>query len=1024
MPTAIIPIIAYAAGAITATALIVNLAIIAGSVALSSYQKRKAKSRANAAFDSAQVDRLVNIQTTIDTRKLLLGRVRTGGTIFFRSTVGNYKELLVECVALAGHEIDGIERIYFNDQPVDVDGAGNVLTAPYARMKNVSVPAPGTPLPVVGAVTVFEHAPVPGTVTVSRSGGPPADPDNPGLGNQQVLVDFVLSGTTLTIPTYDPQYTYWASYQYSFLESKARVRWKLGAPGQTADSRMQGLLPGVWTADHKATGIAYLIAEFDYDETAYPSGIPNITALVRGAKMYDPRNGLTQWSGNPALMMRHVIMHPAFGKRTSMTAAEDARIAAAVNACDTGISYTGSDWVETYRAAVVIPFGQPARDALDDLSQAMGGQWAYASGEFFIRAGVYQAPVMALTDSDLAVVQRTNDGSISQSPISISAHRSRNEKVNTILARIWDQAANYVQTPIQPFRADSLVAVDGAELAQEITMPAVFYAGQAFHISGIILRDGRDPLTVTLPFKLKAYQLELFDTVTLTLSRYGWSAKEFQILGRRLMPDGFIELTMKETAAAIYVYNAGFVPQGYADNSGLPRTWDITPPSITSITSGESDLIIQSDGTIVNGVRVTWSPILDASITSSGYVEVQYMLMTDGIWRSQTVPGADTQLVFVGVEDGAAIVVRARTKNAVAVSDWSRQIAHIVIGKTEPPPDIQNLSISGAVLTWSLPRRVPDLAGFVFRFHYGVNLDWGSAAPLHDGIVTANPWEPQTRPGGVVTIMGKAIDTTGNVSKNTANIVMNLGDPPIANIVEQWDFEAMGWPYAAGEQSGWALVLGDPSANALDSLYGTANQSFYGADNDSFYEPGAYGQMVYVTTEVSVNSALAGSVMTLEIQAQGDDLRIDYRLSGPGSLYETDNSSFYGPDADPFYGQPGGWQPWPGQLIAANEVYQFRVTIGASVERGILQAMVLTIDAPDIEEAIADLVISSGGTAIPYAKPFTSIKTVQATLQANGSGAETVEINKTAPLAPVIRAFNSAHTAVSGATADIVIRGY
>lgn len=1024
MPTALVPIIAGIGGAFSgvAAAVLVMYAVeiayaltIIGTLALSSYQKRKAARAARAAFDSAQVDRLVNIEASVASHELVLGRVRKGGNIFFRTTVGAYKEMYVACIALAAHEIDGIERIYFNEQPIDIDGSGNVVTAPYARWVTQSFfPA------ITGAVTVLPYTPLEGSVSVTTGDGSQGS-DNGGTGMAEVGFD--VTGNTLTIPSFDPSRRYWVSYQATFLVSKARVRWHLGAPGQAADARLQALLPGVWTADHKATRTAYLIAEFDYDETAYQSSIPTVTALLRGAKLYDPRSGLTQFAENPALMMRHVIMHPQFGKRTAMTAAEDARIVAAANACDPGISYTGSDWVSTYRAAVVIPFGQPATDALDDLSQAMGGQWANASGEFFVRAGVYQAPVMALTEADLAVVQRTNDGSTSQNQISISTHRARNDKVNTILARIWDQAANYVQTPIQPFRADSLVAADGAELAQEITMPAVFYAGQAFHISGIILRDGRDPLTVTLPFKMKAYQLELFDTITLTLPRYGWTAKEFQVLGRRMM-GAFIELTLKETSAAIYVYGAGFIPQGYADNTGLPRPWEIYPPTIASITSGESDLIVQSDGTIVNGVRVTWAPILDASITSGGYVEVQYMLVTDGIWRSQTTQGADTQLVLAGINDRVAIVVRARTKNSVAVSDWSLHVSHIVIGKTEPPPDIENLSISGAILTWGLPRHVPDLAGFVFRFHYGVNLDWGSAAPLHDGVVTENPWEPKTRPGGVVTIMGKAIDTTGNMSKNSANIVMNLGDPPVANIVEQWDFEAMGWPYAAGEQSGWTLVLGDPSADALDSLYGTDDQSFYGADNDSFYDAGAYGQMVYVTQEVAVNSALAGSIMTLEIQAQGDDLRIDYRLSGPGSLYETDNSSFYGSDDDPFYGQPGGWQPWPGQLVAANDVYQFRVTIGASVTRGILQAMVLTIDAPDIEEAIADLSISSGGTAIPYASAFTSIKTVQATLQSNGSGAETVEVDKAAPLVPVIRAFNSSHTAVSGATADIVIRGY
>jgi len=962
----------------------------------------------------------VNIQNPIAPRELVLGRVRKGGNVFFRSTVGGYNETLVTLVGIAGHEIDGVERVYLNDQPIDIDGSGNVLTAPYARQKTVSFT-----VTLFAINTVLDYVPIEGSLRVVRGG---YQSIITGVGNANgeepdEVIPFTISGTTLTVPSYEAgTQLFTAIYQATVTEYKARIRWKLGAPGQTADSRLVSLLPGTWTTDHRLTGISYLICEFDYDETAFAGGIPTVTALVRGAKCYDPRNGLTQFAENPALMMRYVITHPNFGRRTAMTAAEDARISAAANACDVGITYSGNDFVQTFRAGTVIPFGQAARDALDDLAQAMGGQWAYAAGEFFVRAGVYQAPVKALTDADLAVVQTANDGSVSQSPITISPHRARNDKVNTVLPRIWDQAAGYVQTAIQQFQAAALVASDGVVLPQEVTMPAVFYAGQAYHIAGIMLRDGRDPLTVTLPFKLTAYPLELFDTVTLTLARYGWTAKEFNIIGRRLVPGGYVELTMKETSASIFVYGADFVPQGYADNSGLPRPWDIAPPTITAINSGESDLIIQTDGTIVNGVRVTWAPILDASITSSGYVEVQYMLVRDGVWRSQTVPGADTQLIFAGVGDGAAIAVRARTKNTVAVSDWSLQIAHVVIGKTEPPPDIENLSISGAVLAWSLPRRVPDLAGFVFRFHYGVNRDWGSAASLHDGIVTENPWEPKTRPGGVVTIMGKAIDTTGNVSRNTADIVMNLGDPPVANVVELWDFEAMGWPFA--EQVGWTIVGSDPSANALDSFYGTDDQSFYGADNDPLYDAGAYSEMVYTTPEVAVGSALAGSVMTLEAVTLGTDLRIDYRLAGPGSFYEEDGASMYGADDESFYGSPGAWTPWPGQLVAANDIYQFRVTIGAGVTQGVIQSLILTIDAPDIEESLADVVIAAGGTLIPVTKPFSVIRVISATLQANGSGAETVEITKTPNLAPTIRAFNSAHTAVSGAAADIVVRGY
>lgn len=1014
MPTAI-PFLLAAATATTTAVVIANLALAVGSLALSSYQKKKAKSKQRAAFDSAQVDRLANVPAVVAPFELVLGRVRKGGVVFFRGTAGAYKEKFFLCVALAAHEIDGIEALYFNDERVDFDGGGTVVTAPYARWVTSNISTA-----IYGSVTNLPQTPTAGTLSVIKidNSGPN---DNSGSTGQEA-VPYSLSGNVLTVPDFDPQLSYAISYQTTYLQSFARVRFYLGGADQTADPGLMAAFPS-WGPNHRARGVAYVVCEFDYDETAFPSSLPSVSVMMRGARCYDPRTGNTAFTENPAVMMRHVALHPDFGRRTAISADEDAQIIAAANASDIPIDY-GSGSVPMFRAAGVFQFGTPARDIFDDMSQAMGGQWAYAGGGLYMRAGVFQAPVVALTERDLAVVQRSNDGGESSGQISISPHVARNEKVNTILPRIWDQAANYTLVAITPLRADALVAEDGAELTQEATMPAVFYAPQAWHIAGIMLRDGRDPLTVTAPFKLSTYAIQLFDTVTWTVERYGWVAKEFRVIGRTLTAEGAVQLTLKETSAAITQPGAPFLPQGYANNSGLPRPWDITAPPILSVTSGESELIVQPDGTIVNGILVTWAPVLDRSVSLGGHIDVEYTVVRTGTTGMVTVDGDLTSAVITGVQDNEFITLRTRARSDIAASDWSAQVVHQVIGKTEPPPDIINLSISGTVLSWAMPRRVPDLAGFVFRFHYGSNADWGSAAPLHQGVVTESPWEPQTRPGGIVTIMGKAIDTSGNLSKNAQVIVMNLGDAPIENIVEVWDFEAAGWPFAAGEQSGWTLVSGDPSANALDSLYGTDDQSFYGADNDSFYEAGAYGQMVFVTPEVSIVSALTGSIMTLEAQTQGTDVRIDYRLSGPGAFYERDNDSMYGPDDEPFYGQPGAWQPWPGQLAAANDVYQFRVTIGAGVERGILQGLVLTVDAPDIEEEIDDLPIAAGGTVIPYSAPFTAIKTVIGQLQANGSGAVTIEVDKTNPLAPVARAFNASHVSVSGASADFRLKGY
>jgi hypothetical protein len=51
-------------------------------------------------------------------------------------------------------------------------------------------------------------------------------------------------------------------------------------------------------------------------------------------------------------------------------------------------------------------------------------------------------------------------------------------------------------------------------------------------------------------------------------------------------------------------------------------------------------------------------------------------------------------------------------------------------------------------------------------------------------------------------------------------------------------------------------------------------------------------------------------------------------------------------DSEPFYGPPGSWIPWPGQIVAANDVYEFRVTLGAGSTQAQITDLSLTIDAP------------------------------------------------------------------------------
>jgi hypothetical protein len=736
---------------------IAEAAIVVGSMAYSYEQQRAAAKKAKDAYNASQVDRMANVVTTMGQRELVLGRVRKGGTVFGRASTGTNHTNLYIAIALAAHEIDGIDAVYFNDVPVTLDGSGNVTSAPYSLAKRtphqVTFTGNSVVLAEIGRIDSS-------SVVVTRDDG--AGVDNSGSTVIGSSFDFTTATVSLTTPD-----GLGGVVTYQSIDSvpKARVFMYFGGSGQAVSAPLNSAFGTDWPTTSTATGVAYLVCEFTYDDTAFPSGPPAVSAVVRGAKVYDPRTGTTAFSENPALLMRHVLTHPQFGKRSSLTAAEDARIIAAANACDTSVTYTVGGVGTTrplFTAGTVLPYGNPAKACLDDLAQAMGGMWAYAGGQFYVKAGVYTAPVLSLTDADLAVVKTDNSGQKTQQAITIGTHQARASKVNVITPRIWDSAQDYKEVALSPLVASALVTRDGCWLAQEVTMPAVTYSAQALHIAGITIRDARDPLTVTLPFKMTAYPLELFDSITLTIPRYGWSAKEFMILGRQWTLDGLIQLTLKETASAIFQMDAAFSAQGYATNTNLPTPWSVLPPSNVVVASGPSNLELQADGTVAVRVKVSWDAITDSSILNGGTVEVQYRLASQTVWQSLSVPGTATFAYIYGANPGDVGFVQVRTKNRVAVSDFCTMIAHTVTGKSAGPGTPTGFTATGIAqgihLSCTLPTDV-DLAYVELWRNTSNNL--GTATKIAEGLRSTYDDPGLTAANGTLWYWVRAVNTTG-----------------------------------------------------------------------------------------------------------------------------------------------------------------------------------------------------------------------------------------------------------------------
>ena len=750
--------------ALLGAATFLGYAITFGGLALySNYQRRKAESRARSAYNASLKDRTLMVRSTTEPRDLVLGRVRKSGPLVFVGTTGQHKEKLVMVIALAAHRCSAIEQVYFNDQPVTLDANGYVQSAPYVRNRRVSASVRQLRLDANGT-GVFN---APGPVIWAYTGG--------------VNDTFNLSwaGNVITVTNGQPFGVIGLSYQYEAYESKARVWWYLGDENQAADARLKQLFPDKWTDAHRLRGITYLVAELDYNEDAFPSSIPNISAVVRGALVYDPRDGQTKWSQNPALLARHYAYHP-LGAGLPAGSVSDSHVIAAANACDVSQSVTvslpsgGSQTVTLplYQANTVAKSGSKPSDVLQELAEAMAGKVGYQGNQLVMRAGAYTAPVMALDDNDFS----------DASAIEIAPHRPRDQVINRVTGTFADQDNNWQVVDFPAVQFPDYIAQDGRELPIEVELGAVTHVAQAQHVCRVMLRDARQSLIVKASFKLKAYPLQLFDVVTITCARYGWVAKPFEVLGRRWAL-GSIELTLKETDPSIYSVDPNFSGINAAPNTSLPKPWEVADVGPLVVESGTSWLVRQSDGTVLTRVRVTWPAIQDAPVQNGGVIEVAYTPAddpaADGKWPFVQVPGDSTEAFITGLEDGRVYLIKARARSSIAAGQWSVQVSHRVVGKLAPPSNVTSIEYAfeefGVRLSWPA---VPDADVQEYELRQGSGT-WERAQPLtgQRTVVRATSFLWRVLLSGTTTVQIKAIDTSGNYSQAAATVAVSVPVP-------------------------------------------------------------------------------------------------------------------------------------------------------------------------------------------------------------------------------------------------------
>ena len=664
--------------AVSATAVAVTAAVLAtaGNLIVGAVASRQAAREASrAASQQQRTDQLVSVRSATTPRRVVYGETIVGGTYAFADSKGTSNDELHIVLALCEGPIDSMLEVYIDDRPASlasVDGSGWVTAGNFYKNDktiagnvqantdgagnwSATIPAGAN---IVATTTFYPGDPVPVAAAYSVSGT-------------------TISGAALTGMTVSIDYTTVAGTPF------LRLRPHLGSVTEVADSVLMAAFPAKITALHQGKGIAYLYLTLVRDPSIFPSGVGNIKVRLRGKRLYDPRTATTAWSSNPALVLRDYLITYVgavsgdFDSATLNAAANecDAQVLSAgvPAASDFGVSALtrGSSNENRFSCDGVIELTQTPQSAIDAILSSMGGSMTWSEGAWRMVAGTWTAPTITLTADDVIDY------------VSATPTTPRSDLYNAVRGVFVSQSDGYISVDYPPLSSAGYATSDGATLWANLNLPMTRSVSTAQRLAKIHLERGRRQTTARLRCNLRqAFNLQALDRVSVTLSRFGWAARTFMVVGWEWTAPGVIELTLRADDAAAYFWDytltTSFPPP---TASTLPNPWLRSAVAGLAVTSGALYSRRRSDGVAVQGMRVSWSAQINPIVLTGGFIEVQYKSGSDTEFSAYAMQaGNSTSCVIEPVAIGSTYIVRARTVNQVGVVGEFGYVAHSVSG--------------------------------------------------------------------------------------------------------------------------------------------------------------------------------------------------------------------------------------------------------------------------------------------------------------------------------------------------------
>ena len=457
-----------------------------------------------------------------------------------------------------------------------------------------------------------------------------------------------------------------------------------GADNQTYDPLLTEANAG-WTSSHKLSGVAYLAIRLKWDADVF-QGVPEITAVVKGRKVYDPRDQTTAWSNNPALCVRDYLTNDRYGKGIPTSAIDDDAFEDAADDCDESVTfYSGGSTGKLFECNAVLKTDETLFDNIEKMLMGCRGFLPYSQGKYGLIIDKSRSSVFAFD-------QETIVGGIA------IAGETKENKFNRVLVKFANPDVDYQpDQAVWPAGGSSeetaLLAEDnGTLLVEEVTLDTVTNYYAARDLARVIVKRSRNALRTSFQATSEALQLTVGDVVTVTHSTPGWSAKPFQVETIAMNYDGTCSVNLLEYDSTIYTYDLAAQQTVYPDTE-LPDPFSVVPPTGLQVNAETS---VALDGTIVTSMVVSWIASTDSFVSQ---YDVQWS--TDNS-TFQSVVTDDTLYRISPVEAGATYYTRVRSINSLGVKSEFVYANQGSVGDTTAPALPTSISATAGYKSISL----------------------------------------------------------------------------------------------------------------------------------------------------------------------------------------------------------------------------------------------------------------------------------------------------------------------------------